>query len=175
MRNQTIIASCLLLLCSTSPSWAQAESPPATWSADYWERTQRAIKEARDQGQRQEAEGRCASLIPYTEAQAVPALQAYADHLDTLRPGAGNLVRGHAQRLAQVQASNRSGKAEASTYLGFSPTTDIVNYADALTQAGRSADAQAMQALAAAYQHSQQVYVQRVLLMRQGKDPRGEC
>jgi hypothetical protein len=134
-----------------------------------------AIQDARDQGRKLEAEALCARAIPYAEAQAVPALRAYAALLDSQQAGSGTAMRGKADRLAQIQADQRKGTAPGSTYLGYAPAQEIARYADELQQAQRLVDARSMQALAAAYQRSQQVYVQRTLLMRQGKDPRGTC
>jgi hypothetical protein len=55
------------------------------------------------------------------------------------------------------------------------PWEELAGYADALNAAQRESDSQAIRALAAAYKYSQEVYVRRMLLMREGKDPRGEC
>jgi hypothetical protein len=59
--------------------------------------------------------------------------------------------------------------------IGFVPWEQLAAYADALHAAQRESDSQAIRALAAAYKYSQEVYVNRTLLMMKGKDPRGEC
>lgn len=113
--------------------------------------------------------------IPYVAVQAVKALHDYADLLESHRPGSGADARIRAERLAQVKAQQGRQTKPGNTYLGFAPWDELNAFADALHDAQRESDSQAMRALSVAYKYSQEVYVRRTILMQQGKDPRGEC
>jgi hypothetical protein len=179
MRTFAIVLSeILVLLCACSlPADAQgnATEPPSTWKPAYWDETMLAIKSARERGDRSQAEGLCARAIPYVEQHAVKALNDYAAFLDSQHAGSGSGIRAKAERLAQVKAQQSRGTKPGNSYLGFVPWEELAGYADALHAAQRESDSQAIRELAAAYKYSQEVYVRRTLLMREGKDPRGEC
>jgi hypothetical protein len=178
--SKVAFCTMLVFLCVCSlPADAQAQAStaeaPSTWNAPYWDDTLLAIKRAREHGDRNQAEGLCARAIPYVERQAVNALNDYAAFLDSQYAGSGSDIRLKAERLAQVKAEQARGGKPGNNYLGFVPWEQLAAYADALHTAQRESDSQAMRALAAAYKYSQEVYVRRTLLMRAGKDPRGEC
>ena len=61
------------------------------------------------------------------------------------------------------------------SYLGFMPADEIVAYAGALEKAARAEDAKSVRVLADAYRYAQEIYLQRTVLMREGKDARGVC
>ena len=175
----------MILLCEVvvlsyiwlRPANAQMDpnAPPPAWQSAYWDRTMISINGARQRGEMLAAETLCARAIPYVEVQAVKALHDYADLLDSQRPGSGADVRTRAERLAQVKAQQGRQTKPGSTYLGFAPWDELNAFADALHDAQRESDSQAMRALSAAYKYSQEVYIRRTILMQQGKDPRGEC
>jgi hypothetical protein len=134
-----------------------------------------AIQSARHRGDKNEGEGLCARAIRYVEAQAVTSLGAYADFLDLQRAGSGADARTKAERLAEVKAQQARATKAGSSYLGFVPWDELNGYADALRDAKRESNSQDMRVLAAAYKYTQEVFVYRSLLIREGKDPRGEC
>jgi hypothetical protein len=134
-----------------------------------------AIQSARHRGDKIEGEGLCARAIRYVEAQAVTSLGAYADFLDVQRTGSGADMRTKAERLAEIKAQQARATKAGSSYLGFIPWDELNGYADTLRDAKRESDSLEMRALAAAYKYTQEVYVYRSLLIREGKDPRGEC
>jgi hypothetical protein len=161
-------------LSTTSAQTSTPAAPPA-WEPAYWEQTMLAVKSARRRDDRPQAEGLCARAIPYVEAQAIKALRDYAELLDSRRAGSGAAMRANAERLAQVKAQQSRATKPGSSYLGFVPWEELDRYADALHEAQRESDSQALRALAEAYKYTQEVYMRRTLLMREGKDPRGEC
>jgi hypothetical protein len=122
-----------------------------------------------------QAEQLCARASPYVEAQAVTALREYASFLDSLQTGSGAEVRAKVEKLVQVRAEQSRGGKPTSSNIGFVPSDELNAYADVLQSSQRQSDSNAMRALAAAYQYSQAVYINRGLLTRQGKDPRGHC
>jgi hypothetical protein len=134
-----------------------------------------AAQSARHRGEMLEAEGICARAIPYAEAQAVKALRDHADLLDSQRTGSGADVRTKAERLAEVKAEQAKATKPGSSFLGFVPWDELNAYADTLREAKRESDSQAVRVLAASYRYIQEVYIHRNLLIRAGKDPRGEC
>lgn len=179
MRTFLVIpCKALMLFCawllSASAQLGTAAAPPL-WEPMYWYQTVLAAQSARHRGQKLEAEGLCAQAIPYVEAQAVKAMRDHADLLDSLRAGSGADARTKAERFAQVKAEQARATKPGSSYLGFVPWDELNGYADTLHDAKRESDSQAMRALAAAYKYIQEVYIHRTLLIREGKDPRGEC
>ena len=173
-----MLCEVLVLFCACLlPASAQigTTAAPPTWEQVYWDQMMLAVESARQRGDKLEAEGLCARAIPYVEAQAVKALRDYAELLDSQRVGSGADTRIKAERLAQVKAQQARATKPGSSYLGFVPWDELNGYADTLHEAQRESDSQAMHALAAAYKYTQEVYVRRTLLMREGKDPRGEC
>jgi hypothetical protein len=148
---------------------------PSTWQPAYWDESLHAIGTLREHGDKQGAENLCADTIHYAEQQAIQALKDYADLLDSQSAGSGAEMRAKAERLAQVKEQQRHATKPGSSELGFVPWDELSRYADALRDAHRDADSQAIRELAAAYKHTQEAYIRRTLLMRQGKDPRGEC
>jgi hypothetical protein len=171
--GEAVVVSCICLL----PANAQmdATAPPPVWQAAYWDRMMLSIKGARQLGEMLRAESLCARAIPYVEVQAVKALHDYADLLDSQGPGSGADARARAERLAQLKAQQSRQTKPSNTYLGFVVWDELNAFADALRNAQRDSDSQAMRALSAAYKYSQEVYIRRTILIGQGKDPRGEC
>jgi uncharacterized protein HemY len=148
---------------------------PSTWEPAYWDKMTAAIKDAQQRGDKVEAETLCSRAIPYAEAQAVKALAQYAELLEARTSDGAADARVRADKLAKVKADQARGNAPSSTYLGFAPAEELYVYVGALQVSGRDPEAQAMRLLAAAYRRSQEVYVRRSILMRERKDPRGEC
>jgi uncharacterized protein HemY len=179
MRVFLIALTQSLALWLTWPELAQAQvsdaSTPTTWEPAYWDKMMLAAKEAQQRGDKIEAESLCSKVIPYVEAQAVKALRDHADLLEAQKSGSAADARARAERLAQVKADQARARAPSSTYLGFVPWEELHVYVGALQLSRRDSDAQAVRLLAAAYRRSQEAYIRRTLLMREGKDPRGEC
>jgi hypothetical protein len=148
---------------------------PPTWQPAYWNESLQSISTLRERGDKQGAENLCATTIHYAEQQAIKALKDYADLLDSQSAGSGAEMRAKAEKLAQVKEQQRHATKPGNSYLGFVPWDELTRYADALRDAHRDSDSQAIRELAAAYKHTQEAFVNRTLLMRQGKDPRGEC
>jgi hypothetical protein len=177
MRASGVVFVGVVFLLSAVVSDVNAGStvPPATWQPSYWDEALQGIKTMREHGDRQAAESLCADAIPYVERQAISALKDYADLLDLQRAGSGAEMRAKAAKLAAAKERQRHATKPGTTPLGFVPWDELTRYADALLEAHRDADAQALRELAAAYKYTQEVYLRRTILMRQGKDPRGEC
>jgi hypothetical protein len=176
VRTFTIVLSGILCAYSLLANAQGSDTePPPIWKPAYWDETMLAIKSARERGDKSQAEGLCARAIPYVEQQAIEALDEYAAFLDSQHAGSGSGIRAKAQRLAQSKAQQSHAGKPGTRYLGFVPWEELGGYADALHAAQRESDSEAIRALAAAYKYSQEVYVRRMLLMREGKDPRGEC
>jgi uncharacterized protein HemY len=150
-------------------------SSPVTWEPAYWDKMMLAIKDAQQRGDKIEAETLCSRVIPYVEAQTVKALGQHAELLEARKSDSAADARARAEKLAKVKAEQTRGNAPSSTYLGFAPWEELYVYVGALQVTDRDSDAQAIRLLAAAYRHSQEVYIRRSILMRERKDPRGEC
>jgi hypothetical protein len=176
MRSSSVVrGAALVLLGSVVPAVNAGPMVPPTWQPSYWDESLHAIKSMREHGDRQGAENLCADAIPYVEQQAIKALKDYADLLDSQRAGSGADMRAKAEKLAQVKEQQRHATRPGSSRLGFVPWEELTRYADALRDVHRESESQAIRELAAAYKYTQEVYVRRTLLMREGKDPRGEC
>ena len=234
MRVFLVVFSRTLALWFACAQLANAQlsdtSAPTTWEPAYWDKMMLAVKDAKQRGDKIEAETLCSQAIPYVEAQAVKALRQHADLLAACRtygvdsenrPQRGQFLpdllahspamgqkdgekwtaavdsqptfhkpdrllevqksasaadaRAKAERFVQVKAEQARGNGPSSTYLGFAPWEELYVYVGALQLSQRDSDAQAIRLLAAAYRRSQEVYIRRSILMRERKDPRGEC
>ena len=179
MRLLTNVLAAALILSCTSPQVSEAQvggfSPPPTWEPEYWDKAVLAIKDAQRRGDKVEAETLCARVIPYVEAQTVKALRQHAELLEIRKSASAADARAKAEKLAQVKAEQAQGNGPSSTYLGFAPWEELYVYVGALQVLDRASDAQAVRLLATAYRRSQEAYVRRSILMRERKDPRGEC
>jgi hypothetical protein len=172
MRTSIVVLGAVLLLLG---SIVPAETVPSTWQPAYWNEALRSISTLRERGDKQAAENLCFTTITYAEQQAIHALEDYAALLDSQTAASGAEMRAKAERLAQVKEQQRRATKPGNAYLGFVPWDELTRYADALQDAHRDSNSQAIRELAAAYKHTQEAFVKRTLLMRQGKDPRGEC
>ena len=179
MRVFLIVLSRTLALWLACAQLANAQlsdtSPPTTWEPAYWDKMMLAVKDAKQRGDNIEAEAFCSQAIPYVEAQAVKALRQHADLLEVRKSASAADARAKAEKFAQVKAEQARGNGPSSTYLGFAPWEELYVYVGALQLSQRDSDAQAIRLLAAAYRRSQEVYIRRSILMRERKDPRGEC
>jgi len=174
--NMLVRALVLSLICAQQVNaQVSAAAPPSKWDPTYWYETILSAQSARHRGEMLEAEGLCARAIPYAEAQAVKALRDHADLLDSQRPGSGADVRVKSERFAEIKAEQARATKPGSSFLGFVPWDEINAFADTLRAAKRESDSQSMRVLAASYRYIQEVYIHRNLLIRAGKDPRGEC
>jgi len=168
-----------LALWFTGPQVADAQiseaSVPATWEPAYWDKMMNAIKDAQQRGDRMHAESLCSEVIPYVEAQAIKALRDHAALLESQQSASAAEVRARAEKLAQAKVEQGRANGPSSTYLGFAPWEELYVYVGALQLSRRDSDALAVRQLALAYRNSQQGYIRRTILMRERKDPRGEC
>jgi hypothetical protein len=172
MRQPTLIA---LLATALSSGAALADPTPTTWDPARIAQTVDAARQARQQGDVMTAERLCYTAFETIEDSVVAAYDAYADRLKDTGSAEEPKVRAQALRLAELKASRRDAKQPTSTYLGFAPAEGLQAYAELLRGAREPAAAERMHSLALAYQQEQQAHVQRTLLFRQGKDPRGAC
>jgi hypothetical protein len=179
MRSILIVLVEALVLCGLCSHLASAQVnaavAPSAWEPMYWEQLMTAAKDAQQRGAKIEAEGLCAQAIPYVEVQAVKALRDHAELLEAQKSASASDVRAKAERLAQVKAEQARANGPGSMYLGFSPWEELFVYVGALQLLQRDSEAQAVRVLAIAYRRSQEAYVRRSILMREHKDPRGEC
>jgi hypothetical protein len=187
LRPRAVLAAALLAAaCSTpqpppaapgaTPPPAQpGQTAPANWEPIYWDRAIREAQQAREHGDRITAERACARGILYVQAQVIKVLYGYAEQLDQQNYGSGITVRSKVQKLEQARDEQTQARKGGNTYLGFDPAAELKAYADFLGGLKRSADALVVEALASAYRYAQEANLRRTLLMREGKDPIGEC
>jgi hypothetical protein len=148
---------------------------PQGWVPAQWERMILAAKQARERGDKIEAERLCAQALPYVNASTVKSLYEYAEFLREQKRAGGADVLAKADKMRQSHIQQAKSTQPGNTYLGFVPWNELKEYADLLQELHRGAEAEAMRALSDAYKHAQEAYIRRTLLYNQGSDPRGEC
>lgn len=144
---------------------------PEVWEPARWEQLRVAVNQARNKGDRDEAERFCVAALQYASMSTIKSLDEYAALLRTLqRPGAETAqLRANTLR----EAKNRPGPG--SVHIGFNPSDELRAYANLLRELQRSTDAQAINALADAAQYSNLMHFGRSRLHYQGHDFRGVC
>jgi len=179
MRTHLIVFYAVLVLMTacSSPSRESANTPstPSQWQPEFWDQTLLAAKQANGAGDKLSAETLCAQGIHYVEQQAIRALFDFAGLQEGQMQGSGQSMHIKAQQLEQMKAQQARATQAGSRYLGFVPWVELDAYADSLTKLHREIDATAIRRLGAAYKYTQEAFLRRALLMRDGKDPRGEC
>lgn len=179
MRTHLVVLHAVMFLvtaCSSPPSAStNPRLTPSTWQPEFWDRTLLAAKQASEGGDKVAAETLCAQAIRYVEGQAIRALYDYSGFLEIEQPGSGQAMYTKAEQLEQVKAQQARATQAGSSYLGFVPWVELDGYADSLSKLHRGVDATAIHRLSAAYKYTQEAYIRRTLLLRAGKDPRGEC
>jgi len=181
----TLTAAVLVTACAApqspvpgpaaAPAALAAPAVPSDWEPAYWNAAMREAMQARGRGDRMEAERACGRGMRYVEVQAVQALYRYAELLDKQQYGVGVTARGRAQKLEQAREVQAQTGKSGGTYLGFDPGAELATYAEYLRGTKRDGEAKAVDDLAAAYRYGQEVNFRRALLVREGKDPTGEC
>ena len=141
------------------------------WEPARWERLRLVAKQARDRGDKAQAERHCVEALEYVGASTVNNLYAYAALLNSLQRKSAEAAHARADKLRE--ARNRPGPG--SVYLGFQPSAELTGYAALLQELGRDAEAEAMRALADAEDWAQQWHYARLQEQARGSDPRGKC
>lgn len=179
MRTISIVTCAALLIvaaCAVQPgTQVDTKMVPHAWEPARWEQMMPAAKQARERGNKAEAEQLCAHTLPYVDSSAVNSLYEYAELVNAQNRRDGADIRAKADKLRESKKQQAQATEPGSTYLGFVPWEELMDYADLLQELDRGAEAEAMRALSDAYKYAQEAYVRRTLLSMQGKDPRGEC
>jgi hypothetical protein len=157
--------------CAADP----INSADAAWDSALVARMVDSARQARQQGDLMAAEKFCYAAFEAVDRSALAAFDAYADLLSIERPAQEPAVRAQSAQLHELKAQHRQGTQPTSTYLGFAPSDGLNAYADLLQALQRPDEARRIRSLALAYQQVQQAHFQRIMLFRQGKDPRGAC
>lgn len=179
MRTNLIGVYAVLLVfsgCAVAPSnQTDTRAIPQVWEPARWERMILGTKEARERGDKGEAERLCFQALKYADESAVGSLYKYADLVKDLKRGDGATERSKADMLRDAKAQQWEATERGNVYLGFAPWEELKQYADLLQEHNRGAEAEAMRVLASAYKYGQEVHLRRTLLLNQGRDPLGEC
>jgi hypothetical protein len=139
------------------------------WEPARWERMRLAAKQARDRGDKAEAERHCVQALEYVGTSTVNNLYAYAALLKSLQRTDAEAAHARADKLRDVRSQRGGG------YLGFEPSGELTGYAALLRGLGRGAEADAMRVLADAEDWAQQWHYARLQEQARGGDPRGKC
>lgn len=166
-----LIALIAVYGCAANP----VNAADAVWDSARNARLVDSARQARQQGDLAVAEKLCYATFETVDRSALAAFDAYADLLRIERRAEEPTVRAQSAQLHEIKAQQRTGTQPTSMYLGFVPADVLNAYADLSQALQRPDEAQRIRSLALAYQQVQQAHVQRTVLYRQGKDPRGAC
>jgi hypothetical protein len=165
-RPKILLWALLLGLCSfTTSALAQA------WDLARFEQMMRAAAQARERGNREEAERQCVDAFRYVDASVIKALFDYAALLKTLGRPEADAAQARAERYREIKTRPQP----SSVYLGWSPSDELKAFVDLLGEIGRAAEAKAIVALAAAHDRVNKAHFARLMEQQQGRDPRGNC
>jgi hypothetical protein len=181
-RREAVLA--ILVLCA-APLVAFAQDPPRSAQEDpasssaaarIWERaryelTIQTAKQALERGEVLEAERLCVLAITYVGARTVRVLEEYASLLATLNRAGARDAKERAEKLNDQRLRREPG----SVYLGFEPAAELIAYARLLLELARTAEADAVIALADADRRVSRINFIRNAVLARGKDPRGIC
>jgi tetratricopeptide (TPR) repeat protein len=150
------------------------ESVAATariWQRAGFELAIQTAKQALERGETAEAERLCFFAVTQVGTRTVEILEEYAALLATLnREGARN-----AKQRAEILSVQRQRREPGSVYLGFEPAGELIAYARLLRELARTAEADAVVALADAEKRVNLMNFTRAQILHQGRDPRGIC
>ena len=141
-----------------------------SWDPPRWQQTIVAAKQAKERGATSEAEQLCVEALQYVDANTVRSLYDYAALLQELKREGAEAAKARADKLYQAKTQPGS-----SVYLGWIPSTELQAYARLLQELDRNAEAEAMRALADAYDSAQHAHYIRYIEQARGSDPRGTC
>jgi hypothetical protein len=170
--------SFVLVAVTAWPTLAQEgppPEPPSKWEPSYWEKTQQAVRSAREHNDRVDGERWCGVGLNYIEASVLAYLNEYAELLTKQNDEGAGRARINAQNFTELHEAHLHMRSSTNAYLGFVPDQELNAYAEQLQKLQREADAMDARALAVAYKQTQTAHVDRTLLNRAGKDPRGVC
>lgn len=162
-----ILFAALLTGCAVSPPAASVQA----WEPARWKQTTLAAKQAWERGETAEAERLCVAALQYVSASTVRTLDEYASLLGTLKRAEAEGARARSDKLRDARLRPGPG----SVYLGFVPSGELRAYATLLRELARTAEAEAVMALADAEDQAQRIHFVRLQMQHQGRDPRGAC
>lgn len=165
-RPKILFWALFLGLCSFTTS-----APAQAWDPASFEQMMRAAAQARERGDRAEAERLCVDAFRYVGASVIKALFDYAALLKTLGRPEADAAYARAERYRDIRTQPQAG----SVAIGFNPADELKAYASLLREIGRAAEAEAIVALAAAHNRVNMSQFARLIEQQQGRDPRGNC
>jgi hypothetical protein len=169
VRPKVLFWALLLSLCSfTTPALAQG------WEPARFDQMMRAAAQARERGNREEAERLCVATFRYVEASVTKALFDYAALLRTLGRPDADAAQARAERYREIKTRPVPPQG-SSEFLGWSPANELKTFAALVGETGRDAEAKDIVALAAAAERVNRAHFVRLMDQQQGRDPRGNC
>lgn len=160
-----LVLAILVTGCATTGELGDQKA----WEPARWERMRLAAKQARDRGDKAEAERHCVQALEYVGVSTVDNLYAYAALLKSLQRTDADAAHARAEKLRDVRSQRGGG------YLGFEPSGELTEYAALLRGLGRGVEADAMRTLADAEDWAQQWHYARLQEPARGGEPRGNC
>ncbi len=169
VRPKVLFWALLLSLCSfTTPALAQP------WEPARFDQMMRAAAQARERGNREEAERLCVATFRYVDASVTKALFDYAALLRTLGRPEADAAQERAEKYREIKTRPVPPQG-SSEYLGWKPPDQLKAFAALLGETGRAAEAKDIVALAAAQDRVNKAHFIRLMDQQQGRDPRGNC
>jgi len=168
-RPKILFWALLLSLCSFTPS-ALAQG----WEPARFEQMMRAAAHAREGGNTEEAERRCVDAFRYVDVSVIKALFDYAALLRSLGRAEADVAQERAEKYREIKTRPVPPQG-SSEYLGWQPPDQLKAFAALLGETGRTDEAKAIVALAAAQDRVNKAHFVRLIDQRQGRDPRGNC
>ncbi len=168
-RPNILLWALLLSLCSfTTSALAQV------WEPARFEQMMRAAAQAREGGNKEEAERRCVEAFHYVDVSVIKALFDYAALLRSLGRADADAAQERAEKYREIKTRPVPPQG-SSEYLGWNPPDQLKAFAALLGETGRAAEAKDILALATAQDRVNKAHFVRLIDQRQGRDPRGNC
>lgn len=144
------------------------------WDPALWDRMTLAAAQANERGDTAAAERLCVEAFQYVDASVIRSFYEYASLLEPLNRAGAEEARARAGKVRELRTGS------GSVYLGWRPSDELRAYAGLLRELGRSAEAEAMRALAAADDQAQLAHYHRLqeqALQKHGlgRGPMGLC
>lgn len=158
----------LSLFSLATPALAQP------WEAARFDQMMRAAAQAREGGNKEEAERLCVATFRYVDASVTKALFDYAALLRTLGRPEADSAQERAEKYREIKTRPVPPQG-SSEYLGWKPPDQLKAFAALLEETGRAAEAKDIVALAVAQDRVNKAHFVRLMDQRQGRDPRGNC
>lgn len=167
-RPKILFWALLLSLCSfTTSALAQV------WEPARFDQMMRAAAQAREGGNKEEAERLCVATFRYV-CERDEALFDYAALLRTLGRPEADAAQERAEKYREIKTRPVPPQG-SSEYLGWKPPDQLKAFAALLKETGRAAEAKEIVALAVAQDRVNKAHFVRLMDQRQGRDPRGNC